>query len=262
VIDLHCHVLPGIDDGPPSMDESLELARVAWESGIDTIVATPHVSYAYPHNRAATIAVAVDEVNAALGQAGIDLTVLPGAEVELTTAHELDDAELHQLHLGGGPWLLLEAPLGQSSQDVVVGGIARDLQLSGHQVLLAHPERSPVFQRNPALLASLVRDGMLCQVTAASFAGRFGRTARSFALRMLEEGLVHNVASDAHDAVRRPPSIAAELEDEGLGGLAAHVALDVPSAIVSGGRLPRMAPIAAGSPGPSRRRRLLRRGRA
>ena len=111
MIDLHCHVLPGIDDGPRTMADSVALAAAAAAGATRTIVATPHVSSQWPDNRAATISALVDELNAHLRRAGVPVEVLAGAEVALSRAAELDAGELDALRLGGGPWLLVECPL-------------------------------------------------------------------------------------------------------------------------------------------------------
>jgi len=235
VIDLHCHVLPGIDDGPATTEQSLALARAAAACGTTTIVATPHSSAHYP-NRAASIRELTAELNDRLRREQIPVELRPGAEVALTHAEELDEQELRRLRLGGGPWLLLEPPF----LPMVIGidrTIAR-LRGQGHEIVLAHPERCPAFHRDLDLLRALVEDGVLTSITAGSLVGRFGKSVRRFALRLLSEELVHNVASDAHDARRRPPGIAAELEQAQAGELADWLTRAVPEAILSGAEIP------------------------
>jgi protein-tyrosine phosphatase len=255
VIDLHCHVLPGIDDGPAAIDGSLALARVARAAGIETLVATPHVSTRYP-NDAATIAQLVEQVNERLVAESIELDVRPGAELAATHVGELEPAQLDRLGLGGGRWLLLEPPFA-----AVVGGleaIAAELQQRGHHVLLAHPERCEAFQRDPRTLHALIRSGVRTSITASSLVGRFGTTPRRFALSMLKEGLVHNVTSDAHDDTRRPPGIAAELEQAGFSALAEWLTCEVPAAILADQELP-APPARAGRRFAGRASRLWRR---
>jgi protein-tyrosine phosphatase len=237
-IDLHCHVLPAIDDGPATIAGSLALARVAQATGIATLVATPHVNRGHPENDAARIAERVGDVRAALRAERIGVDVLAGAEVALARALALDDAQLTALHLGGGPWLLLECPLGPAGAAGFIDA-AREVAARGHRIVLAHPERSPAFHADPeATLAPLVEEGMIAQVTAGALVGRFGRKPREVALRLLHAGLVHDVASDAHDAAGRLPSIGPELEAAGLGAQAAWLATDVPAAILAGDELP------------------------
>jgi protein-tyrosine phosphatase len=104
--------------------------------------------------------------------------------------------------------------------------------------VLAHPERCPALHREPRLVGSLVRGGVLTSVTAGSLTGRFGGEVRRFARRLVEEGLVHNVASDAHDALRRRPTLGADLREAGLGALAEWLTQAVPAAILSGEEIP------------------------
>ncbi len=240
MIDLHCHVLPGIDDGPRTLEDSVALARAAGTAGITTLVATSHVSRAYP-NTSSTIADGVRAVNAALRREGVDVEVVAGAEVALPWGAELDPAELRALRLGGGPWLLVECPLSPGAGDVAP--LLHALQGAGHRIVLAHPERSPAMQRDLGRVRALVQAGMLCSVTAGSLVGLFGRVAQDTCLHLLERGLVHNVTSDAHDAVHRPPGLrapvlAAAVRAPVLAQRLAWLCDEVPRAILSGGRLP------------------------
>jgi protein-tyrosine phosphatase len=256
MIDLHCHVLPGIDDGPATIDGSLALARAAGAAGIETLVATPHVSTRYP-NDAATIARLVADLNERLAEESIALEVRAGAELAATHVGELESDELDRLGLGGGHWLLLEPPFA-----AVVAGlveIAAELQDRGHRLLLAHPERCEAFQRDPRTLHALIRGGVCTSITASSLVGRFGTKPRRFALGMLKEGLVHNVTSDAHDDVRRPPGMVAEIADAGFASLSEWLTHDVPAAILADEELP-PRPTRAGGGLAARAGRLLRKG--
>lgn len=208
MIDLHCHVLPGIDDGPATLEGSLDLARAAERAGLTTLVATPHVSWRYV-NGPKVIREGVDALRRALRAARIELDVRPGAEIAVARLGDLSDDELCALRLGDGPWLLIESPLtgGVGQLESVLDAVHR----RGHWIVLAHPERSPLFLRDPRRLAALVARGMLCSITASSLVGVFGREVRRFALALMREGLVHNVTSDAHDAIHRPPVIRSEI---------------------------------------------------
>jgi protein-tyrosine phosphatase len=231
VIDLHCHVLAGIDDGPENIEGSLALARVAAEHGTQTIVATPHVSWRYA-NDSDIIARLVAETNSAFVAADVGVTVLAGAEIAMSRAADLPPEELAALTLGGGPWLLIECPFSSDATglDTLIG----DLWDAGHGVVLAHPERSPAFQRDPQALESLVRAGVLTSITAGSLVGRFGSTVRRFALQLIEAELVHNVASDAHDPEQRLPGMADELREVGLEAMTEYLTEGVPAAILGG----------------------------
>jgi protein-tyrosine phosphatase len=235
VIDLHCHVLPGIDDGPDTIEGSLALARAAVASGAETLVATPHVSWRYP-SEAGTIARLTAELNARLQAEAIPLQVRPGAEIAMTRAAELDPAELGRLRLGGGPWLLVECPF----TPVATGmdALVLDLQRRGHRVVLAHPERCPAFHRDRRPLEMLVRDGVLTSITAGSLVGSFGGTVQRFAMQLVRDELVHNVASDTHDPEHRPPGTSAELKQAGLEELSDWLTCKVPAAVLDGGEIP------------------------
>ena len=244
MIDIHCHVLPGIDDGPFKLDGSLELARAAAGDGTTVLVATPHVSHGFP-NDSGVIAAGVARVNDALREAGVRVEVKPGAEVAHDMLPRLEDDELRALTLGGGPNLLLEAPL------AAVGGELEEaierLHGLGLGVVLAHPERCPSFHRDPDRLARLVAAGVATSVTASSYGGGFGGTVRKLTAVLASRGLIHDAASDAHDAVRRPPLLRTALlrASDGLPGLAGQIewlAEDVPRALVAGDPLPPAPP--------------------
>jgi protein-tyrosine phosphatase len=235
VIDLHTHVLPGIDDGPATIDGSLAMARAAAADGTRVMVATPHVNW-HHHNDAKTIARLTGDLNERLRAEGVEVEIRAGAEIGMTRVQDLEASELERLRLGDGPWVLLEPPF----TPIVTGldGVVTTLQSAGHRVVLAHPERCPALHREPRLVESLVRGGALTSLTAGSLVGRFGGEVRRFARRLMEQGLVHNVASDAHDAFRRAPGMAAHLREAGLGDLAEWLTEAVPAAILSGEEIP------------------------
>jgi protein-tyrosine phosphatase len=235
VIDLHCHILPGIDDGPTTIEDSLALARAAVAAGIATIVATPHVNGRYP-SRADTIAQLVEELNTRLRAEGIVLEVLPGAEIALTHLAETAPGELERLGLGGGSWLLVEPPFAL----MAVGLEDTVLRLldSGHGVVLAHPERCPALRRDRATVSSLAQAGVLMSITAGSLLGRFGGEAQRFARDLARDGLIHNVTSDAHDDMRRPPGLTEAMQRAGLAPLADWLTQAVPDAILADTEIP------------------------
>jgi protein-tyrosine phosphatase len=253
VIDLHCHVLPGIDDGPESIEGSVALARTAAEAGITTLVATPHVDARYG-NRAERIAALIGPLNDRLTAEGIAIDVLPGAEIAATHLAELPHSELERLGLGGSRSLLIEFPF-----NPVIRGLpetVRELQREGHRIVLAHPERCPAFHRDRATLHSLADSGVLMSITAGSLIGRFGGEVRRVALELVRENLVHNLTSDAHDDVRRRPGLREELRRSKLEHLAEWLTELVPAAILADTPIPaRPAEPAGGRRGLLRRRR-------
>lgn len=236
MIDLHCHFLPGIDDGPDSAEGSIELAKYWVDSGVDRIVATPHVNPRYP-NRAEEIREVHMEMLSALQQVSVDLQVETGAEISASWAIDLPDDELGRLTLGNSEWLLIEPPT--MSTSFALHGMVFGIQGRGWNVLLAHPERNPVLQEDLELLAALVGGGVKTQVTAGAFSGRYGRTAARTAARMMDLGLVHTVASDAHHATLRPPEMARPLTQAGYGHMVDYLCSKMPAWILDGGSEPR-----------------------
>lgn len=236
MIDLHCHLLPGIDDGPATMDEAVAMARAFAEAGTTAVAVTPHVSWDYPETTPARIAAGVDDVRAALEAADVALEVLPGAEIALSRANDLSEDDLRGFTLGGGPWLLVEPPFSPSLAGIEA--VLDTLLLGGHKLVLAHPERSPALAKEPERLRPYVEAGVLCQITAGSVMGEFGRTVQRAARRMIDDELAHLLASDAHDVTRRVPGMrdaAAALQDAEL---ADWLTREVPGAIITGAPIP------------------------
>jgi protein-tyrosine phosphatase len=241
VIDLHCHILPGLDDGPPDLDASVALARLAAADGTRTIVATPHVREDYPF-AIEQIATLTEQVNQRLAAEGVALDVKAGAEVAMSRLSQIDDDTLSKLCLGEGTnAILVESPYQQATD--TLEDTLFNLQLRGFKPVLAHPERSPSFMSSPERLEKLVERGMFCSVTSASMAGRFGKTVQRATRALFERGLVHDVASDAHDIMRRAPGLTAgfRLLDKEVPGLLAqieHFTEQAPAAILAGRALP------------------------
>ena len=247
MIDLHIHVLPGLDDGPPRLADALAVARAAHEAGSTVLVATPHVDRRWSP-AAAEIAAAHAELTAALADEGLDLDVRTGAEIGLDRLVDLDADELAALALGSSRTLLVECPL-----EVAAGEFTWPIRRAlddGWGVLLAHPERSPAFQREPGLLVDLVEAGARAQITAGSLAGDYGAIPREAAFGMLDANLVHVIATDAHDAGRRgpdpAPGRAALLEARpGSDARWAWLTRVAPSAILAGLTVPARLPAVA-----------------
>src|SRR4051812_45807539 len=236
MIDLHSHILPGIDDGAPDLDGSVDMGRAAVDGGVEAIVATPHVNAKY-QNDPFTFAEQVAAVQEALDAAGVPLRVHTGAEVNHAMFHDLSEDALRACGLGGGQWLLVEPPM--SGPAPFIERMVDELQLKGFQVVLAHPERIGAFIRDIELVQRLVDQGCLCSVTAGSVAGQFGAPVKSFSGALFARGLVHNLASDAHDAHWRSPALGRTVEkavrgmpelEDWLG----YLCEQVPSAILAG----------------------------
>jgi protein-tyrosine phosphatase len=192
LIDLHSHVLPGLDDGAADLDEALAICQAAAAAGIEVLAATPHVRDDYP-----TTAEQMEEALAALREAAGDIVrLVPGGELDLA---ELDRPreELARFALAGNrAYLLVETPYVGWPLDLA-DKLFR-LRSAGITPVLAHPERNREVQERPELLESIVAGGTLVQLTAGSVDGRLGRGARAGAAALLDRGLAHLLASDAH----------------------------------------------------------------
>jgi protein-tyrosine phosphatase len=236
VIDLHTHVLPGVDDGCRTLEQSLDLVRAAAADGVEALAATPHVRSDFP-TEPGTMERLVAEVRDAVAEAGLAVDVLPGGEIALGRLEELELAELRRFGLGGNPgFLLLEFPY--SGWPLDLERRVFDLQATGITPVLAHPERNAAVQADPSRLAQLVGRGVLVQVTAASLEGRLGSSSRSAARVLVESGLAHLLASDAHMPDVRRVGLSGAAETVGDTALARWLTEGVPEAIVSRRRLP------------------------
>ena len=195
MIDLHSHILPGVDDGVATLDEARTLARAVLADGAAAIAATPHVRDDWP-----TSADRMEEGVAALRQdfaeQGIELDVLTGGELALDRLPTLDAGELRRFSLAGSErYVLVEFPY--AGWPLGLDSAIHDLGAAGLTPLLAHPERNRTVQEQPERLERALGAGALVQVTASSVDGRGGTAARTAARRLLELGFVHVVASDA-----------------------------------------------------------------
>lgn len=238
MIDLHIHLLPGIDDGPADAAGTVELARACVADGVQAVAATPHVSEKYPTTPARMMQ-AVEEARAAVQAAGVPLTIYEGAEVAIDRMARLSDEDLRGLTLGPTEgFILLETPYAAWPMELEtqVGRLAT----LGIRGILAHPERSAGVQGPGGIekLELAVGRGLYTQVTAGSLSGRFGRTAKNIANELLRRELVHVISSDSHNVDRRPPRMGEAAADVGDPELAKWLTTDAPLAIVRGERLP------------------------
>ncbi len=226
MIDLHCHILAGLDDGAADLQTSLAMAEIAVADGIETIVATPHVSirgtgrphmffpYATSSAQAEVegatvpeiVRAATAELNEALVERGLALTILPGMEVEAQPEVATLVREGEFLGLGDqGKYLLLEVPFG--GIPTYLEQLCFELQIAGVTPILAHPERSELLVQEPGICERLVERGCLLQVNADSLRGRQGRAIRTLTIELIRRGLAIILSSDAHNIGSRPPML-------------------------------------------------------
>jgi protein-tyrosine phosphatase len=205
VIDIHSHLLPGIDDGPATTAESVRMARAAVEAGTTTMVCTPHMLPRRPTPPQA-VHEGVAALRAELAAAEVPLTILPGGEIALERLRGMDDDELRASSLGGGGrWLLIEMPF--TGWPLDLGRIVEDLEIRGFRAVLAHPERAQSLQRQPDRLRDAIGRGALTQINASSLTGGHGVAAERTARALLRLGWAHLIASDAHSAEWRDPDM-------------------------------------------------------
>lgn len=247
MIDLHSHLLPGIDDGAPDLEESVALARAAADQGTRVLAATPHLRADFPDVLPDDLPGRCDEVRAALRSAGVELEVVQGGEVGLQWALNADDHDLRGAsYAGRGTDLLLESPYGgllESFEQLVQSVADR-----GYRILLAHPENNPTFQKEPGRLREMVERGVLLQVTSRSLIRPdHKRGPRPLAELLVREGLAHVIASDAHSGRHlRPPALGAgaDAAAELVGPARARwMVEDAPAAILAGEPLPEPPPV-------------------
>lgn len=241
MIDLHCHILPGIDDGANSLEEAVEMARIAEEDGIQKIVATPHLFRGiFVHQDLGIIEERREELREALEANNIHVEILSGAEVHI--AHNLMDEirrNRNSLVINRRSYMFVEFP----SQHVFSGvkELFFELMSEGITPIIAHPERNSVFVRNPSFLYELIQTGSLAQANSGSLSGIYGKEAEQAVFRFLEMNLIHFIASDGHNKSALAPRIFnARKKAESVIGTEGSTALveDNPGAVLEDKEIP------------------------
>jgi protein-tyrosine phosphatase len=252
VIDLHCHILPGIDDGAPTLEVSLAMARCAVADGIRVTACTPHIYPGLYENTRPGIEAARDALQRELDDAGIGLTLTTGADTHLAP-DMLDGIRGGRIPtLGGSRYLLFEPPhhvapprLEESMFELMAAGIVP---------VVTHPERLSWIEDHYPVFARMAHAGAWMQVTAGSLTGRFGRRPKYWAERLVDERLVHILATDSHHIDRRPPLLA-EARDVVAGRLgeaeAMHMVHTRPAGILADAAPDLLPPLPA-TPPPAR----------
>lgn len=236
--DIHCHILPGLDDGPKSAEESLQMLDIAKKDGIDIIVATPHIKQGIYD---ATIK-EIKEKIARLKEIAGDSSLLLGADVSVSARLLSDLKSGEVLFLNEKNYLLLEFPAFSMPPMDYVDDLLSILKEMEIYPLVTHPERNALLLNNIDAIKNLVTKGIYFQVTAMSITGEFGKEIQKFTKKLLKNGLVHVIASDAHDPINRPPILSRAFEKitkEFNADLARQVCITNPGEIVSGNKIAR-----------------------
>ena len=206
MIDIHCHLLPDIDDGPKTWEESLDMIRIAHDDGIRGAVTTPHwIQGTNWQPSPDTVRNLVEEFNDRIKKEGMDFTVYPGMEIGIIPDLPRIVSNGEVLSLADSDFILIEIPfynLPLGIEEVIFG-----LESLGKTPIMAHPERNREFQGSPGRITRLVGMGALVQVTASSLSGGFGDAARNCAIEFAKLGVLHFVSSDAHSRKHRAPVV-------------------------------------------------------
>lgn len=201
MIDLHSHILPGVDDGARTLEDAIEMAKSAAADGIRVIAATPHHNNGRYTNTAETILNNVIKLNEELSVRGIPIEVIGGQEIRVNDNiwKELEQGNL--LPLNGSRYVLIEFPSSTIPSDSLE--LIHELRVAGYVPIIAHPERNSELASNPDRLEELVNHGALAQLTSHSLFGLFGKKLSQLSLELCRRNLIHIIASDAHDMIHR-----------------------------------------------------------
>jgi len=210
MIDLHCHLLPGLDDGARDIAASCEMARAFVTDGVEVVACTPHIFPGIYHNTGPQIREAVGHLQRNLEEANIPLRLVAGADNHVVPDFVQALNSGHLLSLNGSRYVLVEPP--HHVAPLRLEDLFLEILWAGYVPILTHPERLTWIKERYDVIARLVRAGVWMQVTSGSLYGAFGRDPQYWAHRMLDEGCVHILATDAHDSRRRPPDLARRRE--------------------------------------------------
>jgi len=205
VIDLHCHLLPGIDDGAANIDVSIAMARQFVADGVSTVACTPHILPGLYHNTGPDIRERVAALQTRLEEEGIPLQLVCGADAHVCPDFVGGLRSGHILSLADSRYVLVEPPHHVAPQRLEQ--FFFDISVAGYVPILTHPERLTWISSHYDKIIRLSAAGVWNQITSGSLTGAFGRNAQYWAERMLEEGRVHILATDAHDPIRRVPDL-------------------------------------------------------
>ncbi|MEI5907384.1 CpsB/CapC family capsule biosynthesis tyrosine phosphatase [Bacillus spongiae] len=200
MIDIHCHILPNMDDGAAELQHSIEMARQAVSEGVKTIIATPHLNSTYS-NKKTDILAATKQLKVELNDANIPINILPGQEPRIYGEILQDYNNGDILTLNHSNYLFIEFPSNYIPQ--YSKRLLYDIQLEGLTPIIVHPERNKEFMNHPNKLVDFIQNGSLSQITASSVAGVFGKKIQKLSFQLIEANLVHFIASDAHNLESR-----------------------------------------------------------
>lgn len=205
MIDLHNHLLYGVDDGATDLSVSLDMARAFVADGVSVVACTPHILPGLYHNSGPKIRTAVEQLQAVLSREGIPLILVTGSDNHIVPDFVNGLRTGHLLTIADTRYVLVEPPHHVAPQRMDELFFA--VQAAGYVPILTHPERLSWLSQHYHVIKQLIHKGVWMQITAGSLTGAFGRTPLYWATKMLDEGGVHILASDAHDVLKRPPKL-------------------------------------------------------
>lgn len=202
MIDIHCHILPGVDDGAKTLADSMAMAKEAVAEGIHTIIATPHHRNGMFENKKSNVIQQVNKLNTYLEKENIPLHLLSGQEVRIygEMIEDYNNEEILPL-VGDSSYVLIEFPA--NSIPHYADQLLFDMQMNGLHPIIVHPERNAAFIQRPERLYQLVKNGAATQITSGSLVGYFGKNIQTFTRQLIEANLTHLIASDAHNVTTR-----------------------------------------------------------
>lgn len=204
-VDIHAHMLPGLDDGAADMDIAVSMALMAYREGIRHMIMTPHYISGRMENGCDVVDSGIESLNAELFRREIDLRIHPGNEMflDMETAKRVEDCRAYSLN--ASRYVLVELPLSEVPE--YTDEALFSLSVKGYVPVVAHPERNIEIADNPDILGAFIKNGVLSQVNATSLRGVYGKPVRKTAFKLLQSGMVHFVASDAHTLSGRRPAM-------------------------------------------------------
>jgi protein-tyrosine phosphatase len=205
MFDLHCHILPGLDDGATDLSVSIEMAKAFVADGVVVAACTPHILPGLYHNSGPQIRQATADLQQILDQEGIPLKLVAGADNHITPSFVAELRSGHLLALADTRYVLVEPP--HHVAPPRLEDLFFSMLVAGFVPILTHPERLTWIESHYQTVQRLAQAGVWMQLTAGSLAGAFGRVSQYWSERMLDEGLAHILATDAHDVRRRPPNL-------------------------------------------------------
>ena len=205
MIDMHIHLLPGIDDGSKSMDETEQMLKMIEKDGIHSVIATPHFYRGHYENNREDVEKLVHRVNEFSVESGINVKLFPGQEVFLDE-HTVDEYECrHIAPMAGTDYMLVELPMIKMPENAM--DIVYELKIRGIRPIMAHPERYRYIIENPEKINLFVDEGCLLQLNAGSICGKFGSNVKKTAHTLIKNGMCNFIGSDAHSSTRRRPGL-------------------------------------------------------